>query len=185
MEDGEIVSLYFARDERALKETADKYGKVCYRTAARIVTAEEAQECVNDTWLKTWNTIPPTRPVRLGAYVLKIVRNLALNVFEASKAEKRGGTMVQNCIEELENILPSSLSTEENVQAVYLRDAVERFLREQNKNARTMFVQRYWYMCSVEEIARMHGCTKSRVKMTLLRTREKLKAYLEKEGWNV
>jgi RNA polymerase sigma factor (sigma-70 family) len=185
VEDAEIVALYFARNEQAIPETSRKYGRLCLHTAARIVSHEEAEECVNDTWLQTWNTVPPQRPRHLGAYVLKIVRNLALNRWTASAAAKRGGNRPAAALAELEEVLSSGPSVEQEVDAVVLRECIQNFLAQEEKEPREMFLQRYWYFCTIAETARLHHCTQSRVKMTLSRMRNRLKEYLRQEGYEL
>jgi len=184
MEDSSIISLFWARSEEAISETASKYGRYCKFIADSILrNAEDAEECVNDTYLRLWNSIPPEKPILFKAYIAKVVRNLALNRYEASHAQKRGGGAVEEAVEELDFCLSDPLqSGEEMENREALKDLLDRFLEDLKPEARKIFVRRYFYASSVEEIATGFGISESKVKMTLLRTREKLKKYLEKEG---
>ncbi len=156
MEDFEIVEMYWDRNENAITETDRKYGKYCRKIAFSIVTnKEDMEECVNDTYLQTWNSLPPQRPEKLSTYLGKICRNISINLYEKLTAEKRGGNETDACLDELGELI------------------------------RTVFVQRYWYMMSVKEIAKENRMSDSNVKMTLSRTREKLKLYLEEEGYSI
>ena len=186
MEDADIVELYWNRDEEALRQTDVKYGKYC-RTVARNILhdKEDTQECVNDAYLQTWNSIPPQRPENLRTYLGRICRNTALNLYEKLHALRRGGNQTAACLDELAEIVGKSSDVQENLDAGYLSDAISRFLRNTDKDVRKIFVRRYWYMSSVKEIARDFGMSESKVKMTLLRTREKLKEYLREEGFAV
>ena len=184
MEDSNIITLFWERSEEAISETSSKYGKYCKFIADSILRNEEdAEECVNDTYLRLWNSIPPERPLFFKAYIAKVVRNLALNRYEASHAKKRGGGAVDAAVEELDFCLSDpSQDGEEMENRAALSDLLDRFLEELKPEVRKVFVRRYFYASSVEEIAQSYGMSESKVKMTLLRTREKLKKYLEKEG---
>ena len=180
MEDKEIVSLYWARSDRALTETAAKYGSYCLCVARRIVPCyEDAEECVQDTWLHAWNAIPPARPDRLRAFLGRITRNLSLDRLRLESREMRGGGEAQLCFEEQESVLADA--PEEAADALALRQALDRFLESLPKISRIIFLRRYWYFQSVAEIAADLGMGESRVKMTLLRTRNRLKQALEQE----
>ena len=168
MEDFEIVEMYWDRDENAITETDRKYGKYCRKIAFSIVTnKEDMEECVNDTYLQTWNSLPPQRPERLSTYLGKICRNISINLYEKLTAEKRGGNETDACLDELSELIGGSSEVEEQLDLT----------------VRTVFVQRYWYMMSVKEIAKENRMSDSNVKMTLSRTRDKLKVYLEEEGY--
>ena len=181
MEDQEIVSLYFARSQRAIAATDEKYGPYCGAIAARIVASrEDAEECVQDTWLRAWTTIPPARPKHLAAYLGKITRNLALDRVRFRARDKRGGAQLEPAYEELEAVL-SGTDPEGLVDAIALRQALNAFLTGLPKQQRVIFLRRYWYFQSVKEIAADLGLGESRVKMTLLRARAALKQQLEAE----
>ena len=186
MEDFEIVEMYWDRDENAITETDRKYGKYCRKIAFSIVTnKEDMEECVNDTYLQTWNSLPPQRPERLSTYLGKICRNISINLYEKLTAEKRGGNETDACLDELSELIGGSSEVEEQLDLTVLTDLINKFLKRCEKQARTVFVQRYWYMMSVKEIAKENRMSDSNVKMTLSRTREKLKLYLEEEGYSI
>jgi len=184
MEDFEIVEMYWDRDENAITETDRKYGKYCRKIAFSIVTnKEDMEECVNDTYLQTWNSLPPQRPERLSTYLGKICRNISINLYEKLTAEKRGGNETDACLDELSELIGGSSEVEEQLDLTVLTDLINKFLKKCEKQARTVFVQRYWYMMSVKEIAKENRMSDSNVKMTLSRTRDKLKVYLKEEGY--
>ena len=181
MEDSYIVELYWSRSEQAIAESERKYGKYCYSIAHGILRCrEDSEECVNDTWLGAWNAMPPHRPSVLSTFLGKITRRLALHRVEKSTAEKRGGGTVPLVIEELNECLPAPV--EGGVEEIALAEVLDRFLDSLPQMARTMFLQRYWYLRSVREIARELGVGESRVKVTLHRARARLREMLEKEG---
>jgi len=184
MEDFEIVEMYWDRDENAITETDRKYGKYCRKIAFSIVNdREDTEECVNDTYLQTWNSLPPQRPEKLSTYLGKICRNISINLYEKLTAEKRGGNETDACLDELSELIGGSSEVEEQLDLTVLTDLINKFLKKCEKQARTVFVQRYWYMMSVKEIAKENRMSDSNVKMTLSRTRDKLKVYLEEEGY--
>lgn len=181
MEDRNIIELFDARDESALDLCKKKYDRFCFRIADRILNnREDAEEIVNDTYLKAWNTIPPQKPESVKAYLGMLTRQGALNRAESRAAEKRGGGQVEIALSELEECL-ADVGTD-TVDSILLRDALNRFLRALPPKARIVMIQRYWYMCPIEEIAKNNGMKMSYVKVTLHRTRAKLKEFLEKEG---
>jgi len=176
MEDKEIIGLYFARSEQAIEESVKKYGGYCRTIAGRILpNAADAEECVSDTWLRAWGSIPPNRPGRLGAFLGRITRNLAL---DRLRAEKRQCPIR----EELDECLTAGDPTAGMVDRVVLTAALDRFLAGLPPKKRKLFLQRYWYFSTVEELARSFGMTESSVKMTLLRLRRELKTLLQQEG---
>lgn len=181
MEDLEIVALYWQRNEEAIAESGKKYGGYCRRIARNILENEaDAEECVNDVWLRAWNAIPPQKPARLAAFLGRITRNLALNRLEKEWARKRGGGIREAVLEELEECLPAPAV--DPAEDMVIRDTLDRFLADLPAGTRQMFLQRYWYLCSVKEIAAARGMGESRVKMALLRARNQLKELLEQEG---
>lgn len=183
MDDRQIIALYNERSEAALSETVKKYGRYCRTVAYNILYNEEdSEECVNDTWLRAWESIPPQCPERLSAFLGKITRNLALNRYKHNTREKRGGGQTLLVLEELVECVPGADSTEEAVEEALLVDVLNRFLEELPAEKRKIFMRRYWYLSSVKEIAEDFGLSESNVKMTLLRLRSKLKQTLEKEG---
>ena len=183
MKDREIIDLYFRRSEQAIEETSVKYGKYCRKIAWNILYSDEdAEECVNDTWLHAWNAIPPTRPVRFSSFLGKITRNLALNMYEKSRARKRGAGETAAALDELAGCISGQDDVEKQIDDKELAAAIDRFLGELGEQPRKIFVRRYWYMSSVKEIAAEYGMGESAVKMSLMRTREQFRRYLEKEG---
>lgn len=183
MDDKQILDLYWARSERAISETADKYGRYCHYIACNILhNAEDSEECVNETWLKAWGTIPPKRPNRLSVFLGKITRNLSLNRYKKYTAEKRGGGQTALALEELQECIPASDRVEQIVDDLVLTEALNRFLASLSAETRKIFMRRYWYLSSVKEIAAEFGMGESKVKMALLRSRNELKNLLEKEG---
>ena len=183
MEDQQIVELYFARSESAIAETDKKYGRYCHSIAYRILEDhEDAKEIVNDTYLKTWNTVPPNRPDPLKPYVGMISRQLALNVYNARQTEKRGGG-ISLAILELEECIPSSAG--DIADSAALSDALNRFIEKLPTKTRRIFVCRYWYADPISVIAKDFSMKESAVAMLLMRTRQKLKVHLEKEEFSL
>lgn len=186
MEDTEIVRLYWDRNQSAIAETDKKYGKYCRKISFSILSNhEDSEECVNDTYLQTWNTIPPQKPERLATYIGKICRNLSINLYEKLNATKRGGTQTALCLNELEEVVGTNGGVEEQMEYTMLTEPINRFLSTLQEETLKIFVQRYWYMLSVREIADDLHISESKVKMSLLRTREKLKKHLQKEGYEI
>ena len=180
MDDREIVSLYLSRNETAIHESDTKYGRYLHTVAYNVLYShEDCKECVNDTYMQAWNAIPPQKPTALRAFLGKIARNLAINRYHRDRAQKRAG-QVDVIIDEYWECIPDGAMLPED--AVILKDAVNGFLSSLPKKSRILFVQRYWYMCPIKEIAERNGMSETNVKVTLLRTREKCKQYLLKEG---
>ena len=181
MDDKRIVELFFARDERALTETRQKYNRYLYRVAHNILQNEQdTEECVSDTYLRAWNAIPPHRPSRLSVFLGKITRRLALDRYATLSADKRGGGTQAAILEEWRDALPHTQGDPADDMAV--RDALSRFLRQLPADKRRIFIRRYWYGDTIAAIATANHATESAVKMTLSRTRGELKTFLEKEG---
>ncbi len=179
-EDQRLVALFESRDEHAITEAGKAYGGFCYSIAYRILqNAQDAEECVNDALLRLWNAIPPAKPDSLRAFVITLTRRLALDQYDMNRAAKRGSGEAEVPLE------PLSLTADDDpVQTAeqnLLREALGRFLSGLPKDTRLMFVERYWYMMPVREIAEVHGVGQSRVKMSLARTRNKLEAFLREE----
>ena len=183
MEDRQIVELYWQRSEQAVAETDRKYGRYCEAIAYAVCSdRQDAEECVNDTWLRAWNAMPDKRPTALGAFLGRITRNLAINLFERKNRQKRGGGQMTVALEELEDCIPGREDPQRQVELEELRQAVGRFVAELNETEKVVFTARYWYLKSVEEIAGRMGFTQSRVKSLLFRLRRRLGRYLEEEG---
>ena len=181
MDDKRIVELFFERDEQALTETKQKYSRYLHRVAHNILqNPQDAEECVNDTYLRAWNAIPPHRPSRLSVFLGKITRRLALDRYAALTADKRGGGNQAAILEEWRDALPDTDG--DPSEDVAVRDAISRFLRQLPNEKRRTFIRRYWYGDTVAAIAADSHASESAVKMTLARTRGELKTFLEKEG---
>lgn len=183
MDDQQIIDLYWARSENAITETAHKYGPYCHSIAYHILySKEDSEECVNDTYWKAWGAMPPQRPNQLRTFLGKITRNLSLNRWEKHTAEKRGAGQVPLALDELAECVPAPDSVERTVDDLALTELLNDFLSGLPAQTRQIFMRRYWYLCSVKEIAADCAVSESKVKTTLFRTRNKLKQHLEKEG---
>ena len=181
MDDLRIIELYFERDEQAIKETDVKYGKLCHSIAYNILNNhEDSEECVNDTYVGVWNAIPPTRPNNFMSFVCKISRNLSLKRLEFMKRDKRSADVMLS-LDELESVLPDDRYAP-GVSDEDVGKLISKFLRTQKEEARLVFLRRYYFFDSIEEIAHRFGFTESKVKSMLFYTRRKLKKYLIKEG---
>jgi RNA polymerase sigma-70 factor (ECF subfamily) len=183
MEDSQIIELYFKRSEAAIKETKAKYGRLCYHIAFNILNSkEDAEECENDTYLRTWNSIPPKEPHPLPAYLGKIVRNLALQKYEYYTAKKRNRNL-ELVYNELEECIPGGFDLDDHYSEGQLSELIDIFLRGIDKDSCIIFVLRYWHTNSIKVIATRFHMSESKVKSSLFRTRNKLKLYLEEEGY--
>ena len=186
MEDEKIIDLYFQRDEAAISESDRKYGHYLKTVSYNVLrNTEDSEECVSDTWLHAWNSIPPTRPRILKAWFAKVTRNLSLNRLQESRAQKRGGGETDVALDELEECLPSVESVEDQIDGIVLSDMITSFLTELPKKHRIIFLQRYFYACEIKEIAELNHVGESYVKTLLFRIRNRLKEALEKEGITV
>lgn len=183
MEDQRIIELYFSRDEQAIRHTADKYGAYCTAVSMSILHSEpDAEECVNDTYLKTWNSIPPTRPVSLKLFLARIVRNISINRHRALHSDKRNRDL-EVSLTDLESCFPAP--EELSGSGSQLADLLNAFLAEQSKTDRVIFVQRYWYHLSTADIASEQGISENAVWVRLHRTRERLRNYLVERGYKL
>lgn len=184
MEDREIVSLLLARSERALDAAAAKYDGYCRAIARGILgDDEDARECVNDTWLRLWNSVPPNRPAVLSTYLGKLTRRAAIDALRRRCAERRGGGELPLVLEELAECVPSAQSVEQAAEDAALAEAVNAFLGTLPETERRVFLCRYWYLDPIAAIGRRFRCSESKVKTMLLRTRKKLRLYLQQEGF--
>ena len=182
MEDHEIIELYWRRDEEAIRASQARYGRYCLHIAGAILAdRQDAEECVSDTWLRAWNAMPPHRPVCLRLCLGRITRALACDQVRAQHTRKRGGGTYEEALEELAECLPAAQGTEQAAQARELERAVNAFLHTLPEQACNVFLRRYWYAESLEDIAGRYGMKTGTVKTSLFRTRRKLKDYLEKE----
>ena len=181
MDDKQIIKDLFCRAERGIESLAHRFGKQLYRMARNICESDrDAEECVNDAYLRAWQSIPPTVPKSLGAYLSKITRNLAIDKYHSRKAEKRNSSGDVAFLE-LEAVLPDESESPDD--EVIMKDCINSFLYSLDKEKRIIFVQRYFYMCSLEEIAKENGIKMINLKVQLYRLREKLKKHLKHYGF--
>ena len=184
MEDSRIVALYWQRDPDAIKETENKYGAYCFSIADNILhSKEDAEECVNDTWLRTWDTIPPQRPNKLQMFLAKITRNLSFNRYKARTAEKRGSGEISLVLDELAECVAGDPTVEQAYAAKELLECIRLFVRALPERDGNVFVRRYFFTESVSEIAKKYALTENHIMVILSRTRKKLKTHLKKEGF--
>ena len=180
MEDHQIIELYFARDELAIEETAKRYGGVCMQVSMDILRDRmDAEECVSDTWLQTWRTIPPQRPTILKAFLCRITRNLSINRLRERKAKRRDRDMTLS-LEELEGVLSIPEDKSEG-----LSELISEFLRSLDREDRLLFMGRYWHGQSVKELADRMGLSANAAAVRLHRVREELRDYLTDKGVTV
>jgi len=183
LDDEKIIALFFARSEEAIGALGKKYGGACTRLAANILgSARDAEECVNDTYLALWNSIPPQRPDHLGTYLLRVTRNLSLTRYHKNTALKRN-SHYDMALDELSEVLPTEETAETALEHRELTAALERFLDTLDRRERLLFLRRYWYGESVSSIAAFFDLRANTVSQTLGRTRRKLAKFLEKEGY--
>ena len=181
MQDDEIISLFFARSEDAIRQLDVQYGRTCRSLSHNILGSwQDAEECVNDAYLGAWNTIPPQKPSPLLAYICKIVRNLSLRRFRDKMAIKRNAHF-DVALQELEGCLPSSDTLDDQIDAKELAAVIKQFLDSLSVENRVIFLRRYWFLDSYREIARRVGLTEKTVSVRLVRIRQKLKALLEEK----
>jgi len=182
MEDKLIIDLLFQRSEQAILQLKEKYSALCLSVARRILPDErDAEECLGDVLLKTWNAIPPEQPDSLAAYLSRITRNTALDRYSYNTAGKRSSALT-DAFDELEHVMASSFNLEQLVLEKDFRQFINHFLGDLKKEQRIYFVRRYWYGESITEIATSLRCSEEKVKSSLFRTRNRLKKALEKEG---
>ena len=186
MEDRKIVDLFFERSEKAIAETAIKYGAYCNAIAFNILaSSEDAEECVSDSYMKLWSAIPPQRPDSLKSFLGRITRNLALDRWDRLSAEKRGGGELPLALEELSECIAAERGVEQELDRAGLARVINGFLGELSPGPRQVFVRRYWYLESIKDIAENTGSSESSVKTSLHRSRTALKEKLEKEGFSI
>ena len=182
MRDEEIIELYLNRSEDAIIETANRYGKYCYIIAYNILkNKEDAEECVNDTWMNAWKSIPPHRPSNLATYLGKITRNLAFNRYKFLHTQKRGFGRIEIASSELVGCVPEKKDLAQLADEITLINAIETFLRSQTPIGRKVFIGKYWYLYSNRDLAKAYNMSESKVASLLYRMRNKLKLHLEKE----
>ncbi len=186
MEDSKIIELYLARDEQAIVSTEQKYGSYCSTVAFHILrNTEDVRECLNDTWLRLWNSIPPVIPASLKYYAARIIRNLAFDRYEADRTQKRGSGEIPLILDELAEVIPSHSSVEDEVAGLELQRQINAFLKGEKPRERDIFIRRYFWSETMDEIAERYGMQKNAVSASLYRMRARLKTYLEGEGYIV
>ena len=183
MDDTQIVELYWARKESAIEETEAKYGSYCRSIAGNILNnQDDAEECVNDTWLGAWNSMPPHRPSVLSTFLGKLTRRISIDKWRRTTAKKRGNGQLPLVLSELEDCISDGKSIEEETERKLLNEVIAAFVKSLPETEQKVFLCRYWYMDSVGSIATRFRFSESKVKSMLFRTREKLRVRLEKEG---
>ena len=184
MQDNELLKMYFDRNEQAISETAEQYGRYCMYIADNILqNRQDSEECVNDAYVTLWNTIPPQKPQSLKAYLAKVLRNAALSMVRKHNAKQRGSGAVDEIIDELreaETDTPESIT-----DAKMMSELINGFVKGLEKQQRIIFVKRYWYLCPSKQIAKECDLSVGNVNMTLHRLRQQLKNYLEQEGFKI
>ncbi len=182
MEDNEIIALYFSRNEAAIHETGQKYGGLCYRIAHNILGIhEDSEECVNDTYLSVWETIPPTRPDSFRAFICRITRNLSISRYRRMRSQKRYSGM-ESLLSELQDCVPSAYDVSEQAEAAQLSEYISGWLDRLSREDSALFVRRYWFGDSVKELAEKCGVSAEKTSQRLFRLRKALKKYLEERG---
>lgn len=185
MDDRSIIELYWARNEQAIKETDKKYGKLCFQLADNILKRkDDTEECVNDTFMKIWDSIPNDRPAHFAAYICQIVKRLAITKYRYNHAEKRNK---ENAVpyDELSEIVSGKDNPEDNIIMSELSQTISSFLSGEKKQNRIIFVRRYWYYDNIDKIAEAMNLSSGTVRSTLSRMRKRLKNYLQKEGYDL
>ena len=178
-----IIDLYFSRDEKAINETEKKYGGYCFTISNNILNNNnDAQECVNDTYLRAWDNIPPVRPLKLGAFLGRIVRNLSLDRYKFNRAKKREGSEFELLLSELEDCVSSNLTVESELDSNFAMQVINSWLLLQTSENRVLFVKRYWHVEPIKDLARNHQMSEGKVKSVLFRMRQNLRIHLKKEG---
>ena len=182
MDDSKIIELFFERSEQAIIELSNKYGAICSRVADNILNNRlDSEECVNDAYLGVWNTIPPERPNPLLSYVCRIVRNLALKKYHENTAQKRN-SYYDAALDEIADCIPASFSIEDEIMAKEAAGVIDDFLETLDQQSRIMFIRRYWYADSIEEIAALFHKSKHYISVRLSRIRKALRQYIGKKG---
>ncbi len=186
MEDTQIIQLYWDRDERAIPATAEKFGRYCTAIAKNILSsAEDAEECVNDTWLNAWNAMPPHRPNVLATFLGRITRNLSLNRYKREAAARRGGGETALVLGELAELVSDTNTAEQEADRRELVRAIDGFLASLSPEKRSIFLCRYWYFDRVSEIAARFGKSENSISVTLSRLRRTLYSDLQGKGFTL
>lgn len=183
MVDEKIVDLYWERNPMAITVTGEKYENYCYKIAYNVLRQhQDCEECVNDTWMRAWDAMPQERPGLLGAFLGAITRNLSIDRYRKNQAKRRGEGNVEYIFDEMQDIVLTD-GPEEHLEETRLVETLNTYLATMNKEQRMIFVRRYWYMDSIEEIAKRFLMSESKVKSSLFRSRKKLREYLLQEDF--
>ena len=186
MEDNDIIQLFLNRDERAIAETSAKYGNYCSSIARNILkNLEDVEECVNDTYLRVWNVIPPNRPTVFKAFIGRITRNISFNLYKKASANKRGNRQIVLILDELDECVSQENDPITEVEKNELLKAINMFLEQLPQEKRIIFIRRYWYSDSVTEIAKRCGISENSVSVSLNRLRKRLHNYLTERGFEL
>ena len=182
LSDSEIISLFFDRNEKAIAAVSQKYGGYCNTVIRNILeNHQDAEECLNDTWMKAWESIPPEKPRNLGGFLVRLAKNICLNRYALSHAKKRGSGEVSLVIDELSECIADKNDVEKTFEQKLITNTINEFLRSLPPEKRDIFVLRYWYCLPVAELARKMGISRSSAAVSLTRTRRSLTAYLKKK----
>ncbi len=183
IDDEKIIDLFFERSEQGIRELDNKYGAVCHNLSYNIVNnRQDAEECVNDAYLGAWNAIPPVRPNPLLSYIVKIVRNISLNIYWRKNAAKRSGGHYTIALQEIEGYIADQKTVEDEIEARALARIIEEFLNTLTLENRVIFMRRYWFADSYKDIAEFMGLSEKNISVRLTRIREKMKQYLIERG---
>ena len=186
IEDNDIIQLFFDRNENAIKETSIKYGNYCSSIAKNILkNCEDAEECVNDTYLKAWNVIPPSRPTMLKTFLGRITRNISINLYKKLKADKRGNGQIPIILDELSECVSGGTTPYQELENAEFLRTINSFLEKIPQEKRVMFVRRYWYSDSISDIAKRCGVSENSVSVSLNRLRKRLYNYLSERGFEL
>lgn len=186
MVDDDIVKLYWDRDESAISETATKYGSYCTSIAHSILLNNaDVQECVNDTWLHAWNAMPPRRPSVLSTFLGKITRNLSFDLYKKHRRIRRGGSNIDEVLNELDECVSGNDNTEKQCEVKELINEINQFLLSLPEGKRCMFILRYWYAYSISEISNRLNISENNVSVSLNRIRRKLRTHLIERGFDI
>ena len=182
--DAQIIDFYWNRDARAISASMNRYGAYCFTIANGILdNTQDAEECVNDTWLRAWNAIPPTRPNVLKVFFAKITRHLSFDKYKAEKALKRGGGNIQLVLDELAECIADESDVEGQVDAKELGEAINRFVASLSEREQKLFVRRYFFSEPIRMIADRYNMNENSVHVTLSRIRKRLRSHLSREGY--
>lgn len=183
-EDAQIIGLYWNRDSKAISASMERYGAYCFSIANGILNnVQDAEECVNDTWLRAWNAIPPTRPTVLKVFFAKITRHLSFDRYKARKALKRGGGNIQLVLDELAECIADESDVEDQFSIKELGQVINQFVASLSEREQNLFVRRYFFSEPIKMIADRYDMNENSVNVALSRIRKRLRSHLSKEGY--